>query len=68
MTADEIARLQIGIHPALMASPVAYQLINAAELAVKARKSVSKNQQFNPLVSLVDDRITPAGDNITPLE
>lgn len=32
-TADEIAVLQVGTHPALTASPITYQLVNAAELA-----------------------------------
>ena len=31
MTADEIATFQMGTHPLLTASPVAYQLVNAAE-------------------------------------
>lgn len=34
MTAEELATLQIGTHPALTASPIAYQIINAAEDAV----------------------------------
>ena len=34
MTADEIATFQAGTHPALTASPVAYQLVNAAENAL----------------------------------
>ena len=34
MTADEIATFQMGTHPLLTASPVAYQLVNAAELAL----------------------------------
>lgn len=34
MTADDIATFQTGTHPALTASPVAYQLVNAAEIAV----------------------------------
>jgi len=34
MTAYDIAVFQIGTHPALTASPIAYQLVNAAELAV----------------------------------
>lgn len=36
MTADDIATFQTGTHPALTASPVTYQLVNAAEMAVKA--------------------------------
>ena len=34
MTAEEIATFQAGTHPALTASPVAYQLVNAAENAL----------------------------------
>ncbi len=34
MTADEIATFQMGTHPLLTASPVAYQLVNAAEMAL----------------------------------
>lgn len=34
MTANDIATLQMGTHPALTASPVAYQLPNAAENAI----------------------------------
>jgi NADPH-dependent 2,4-dienoyl-CoA reductase/sulfur reductase-like enzyme len=33
MTFDDIAVFQIGTHPALTASPIAYQLVNAAEIA-----------------------------------
>jgi len=39
MTADDIATFQIGTHPALTASPIAYQLVNAAEMAVKNLKT-----------------------------
>jgi NADH oxidase (H2O2-forming) len=35
MTADDIATFQAGTHPALTASPIAYQLVNAAEMAIK---------------------------------
>ncbi|WP_010243408.1 FAD-dependent oxidoreductase [Acetivibrio cellulolyticus] len=35
MTADDIATFQTGTHPALTASPIAYQLVNAAENAVQ---------------------------------
>lgn len=35
MTADDIAIFQCGTHPALTASPVAYQLTNAAESAIQ---------------------------------
>jgi len=34
MTAYEVSLFQMGTHPALTASPIAYQLANAAELAV----------------------------------
>jgi NADPH-dependent 2,4-dienoyl-CoA reductase/sulfur reductase-like enzyme len=34
MTADDIATFQLGTHPAVTASPIAYQLVNAAEIAV----------------------------------
>jgi pyruvate/2-oxoglutarate dehydrogenase complex dihydrolipoamide dehydrogenase (E3) component len=34
MTAEDIAVFQTGTHPALTASPIAYQLVNAAESAV----------------------------------
>ena len=33
MTADQLANMQVGTHPALTASPIAYQLVNAAEQA-----------------------------------
>jgi NADPH-dependent 2,4-dienoyl-CoA reductase/sulfur reductase-like enzyme len=36
MTADDIATFQTGTHPALTASPIAYQLVNAAEMAIKS--------------------------------
>jgi NADH oxidase (H2O2-forming) len=36
MTAYEISLFQVGTHPALTASPIAYQMVNAAELAIKA--------------------------------
>jgi len=32
-TADDIAMFQLGTHPALTASPIAYHLVNAAEIA-----------------------------------
>lgn len=38
MTANDIATLQMGTHPALTASPVAYQLPNAAENAIGEMK------------------------------
>jgi len=34
MTADDIATFQIGTHPAVTASPIVYQLVNAAEIAL----------------------------------
>lgn len=36
MTAEDIAMFQIGTHPALTASPIAYQFVNAAEGAIAA--------------------------------
>lgn len=38
MTADAIAMFQAGTHPALTASPVAYPLVNAAEIAITKMK------------------------------
>jgi len=38
MTADDIATFQTGTHPGLTASPIAYQLVNAAELAIASRR------------------------------
>ena len=35
MTADDIACSQVGTHPALTASPLVYQIVNAAEKAVE---------------------------------
>ncbi len=40
MRADDIATFQTGTHPALTASPVSYQLVNAAEMAIKHMKSL----------------------------
>jgi len=34
MTAEQIAMFQIGTHPALTASPIAYHVVNAAEMAL----------------------------------
>ncbi len=34
MTAEEMAMFQIGTHPALTASPIAYHVVNAAEMAL----------------------------------
>ena len=34
MTSDDIACFQMGTHPALTASPVVYQFVNAAESAI----------------------------------
>lgn len=39
MTADDLATFQTGTHPALTASPIAYQLVNAAEEAIKNLKT-----------------------------
>ncbi len=38
MTADDIATFQMGTHPALTASPIAYQLVNAADIAIASLK------------------------------
>jgi len=38
MTANDIATFQMGTHPALTASPIAYQISNAAEMAIKKMK------------------------------
>lgn len=38
MTADDIATFQLGTHPAVTASPIAYQLVNAAEIALQQMK------------------------------
>jgi len=38
MTADDIATFQTGTHPGLTASPIAYQLVNAAELALGSER------------------------------
>jgi NADPH-dependent 2,4-dienoyl-CoA reductase/sulfur reductase-like enzyme len=35
MTAENIAMFQTGTHPALTASPIAYHMVNAAEMAIK---------------------------------
>jgi NADH oxidase (H2O2-forming) len=34
MTAEQIAMFQIGTHPALTASPIAYHMVNCAEMAI----------------------------------
>lgn len=41
MTADDISTFQTGTHPALTASPIAYQLVNAAESAISEIKKRS---------------------------
>ncbi len=38
MTAEDLAMFQTGTHPALTASPVAYPMVNAAELAIVQMK------------------------------
>jgi NADH oxidase (H2O2-forming) len=35
MTAEDIAMFQTGTHPALTASPIAYHMVNAAEMAIQ---------------------------------
>ncbi|MCW4019332.1 MAG: FAD-dependent oxidoreductase [Candidatus Bathyarchaeota archaeon] len=39
MRADDLAVFQIGTHPAVTASPIAYQLVNVAEMALKNMKN-----------------------------
>jgi len=39
MTAEQIALFQLGTHPALTASPVAYALVNAAEMVIAKKKA-----------------------------
>jgi pyruvate/2-oxoglutarate dehydrogenase complex dihydrolipoamide dehydrogenase (E3) component len=39
LSIDDIAVFPVGTHPALTASPIAYQLSNAAEMAVKVRNA-----------------------------
>ncbi len=39
LTAEDIAMFQMGTHPALTASPVAYPLVNAAEIAISQKRS-----------------------------
>ncbi len=43
MTADEIATFQTGTHPVLTASPVGYQLVNAAEMAIANCLKISQS-------------------------
>jgi NADH oxidase (H2O2-forming) len=39
-SAEDVATMQVGTHPALNASPISYQLTNAAEMALAGvRKS-----------------------------
>jgi NADH oxidase (H2O2-forming) len=35
MTAEDISTFQVGTHPALTASPIAYHMVNAAEMAIQ---------------------------------
>lgn len=37
MTAEDIAMFQAGTHPALTASPIAYAIVNAAEIAIRKK-------------------------------
>ena len=41
MTAEDIATFQLGTHPALTASPIAYALVNAAEMALCQMRGAS---------------------------
>ncbi len=43
MNADDIATFQTGTHPALTASPVSYQLVNAAEIAIANSRKLQKD-------------------------
>jgi NADH oxidase (H2O2-forming) len=40
MRASDIATIQIGTHPAVTASPIVYQLVNAAEMALRNMKGL----------------------------
>ena len=40
MNVDDIATFQMGTHPALTASPIAYQLVNAADVAIAQLKRI----------------------------
>ncbi len=42
MTAEDIATFQMGTHPALTASPIVYQLVNAAEMAIARMRAEGK--------------------------
>lgn len=44
MTADDLAISQVGTHPALTASPMVYQIVNAAEKAVVERMKKWESQ------------------------
>jgi len=46
MTAYEVSLFQMGTHPVLTTSPIAYQLVNAAELAVKTMQKVTMQKVF----------------------
>ncbi len=39
MTAEDIAMFQTGTHPALTASPIAYHMVSAAEMAIKQMRA-----------------------------
>mgnify|MGYP005841427059 CR=1 FL=1 len=41
MTADDIATFQPGTHPGLTASPISYQLVNAAEAAIASAREAT---------------------------
>jgi NADPH-dependent 2,4-dienoyl-CoA reductase/sulfur reductase-like enzyme len=43
MTAEDIAMFQMGTHPALTASPIAYPLVNAAEQAIQQCRPAELN-------------------------
>ena len=59
MTADDIATFQLGTHPAVTASPIAYQLVNAAEIAITTwvdDMKIAITSKSNTLESEIDPR------------
>ena len=48
MTAEDIAVFPMGTHPALTASPIAYQLTNAAEAAISTVKKPVPRERRPP--------------------
>ncbi|MEX0973893.1 MAG: hypothetical protein WD024_00875 [Bacillota bacterium] len=67
MTAEQMATLQIGPHPALTASPVAYQPVNAAEQAwAKMRHFLEFVRHPHPLIYRMSNasRLTGVTDDV----